>query len=373
MIYKLVKQASLLVLLLVTSAAYGQSEEWAFGPFERPEGVNPILTPDRDATFYCPMRDSIVNWEAMATFNPAAVVKGDKVYVLYRAEDRLGEMKIGGHTSRLGMATSDDGLNFQREDKPVFYPDNDSQKKYEWPGGTEDPRIVETEDGQYILTYTQWNRETPRLAIATSKDLRKWEKHGPAFEDAYNGKYNDMDTKSGAIVSRREGNKIVATKINGKYWMYWGVPNIYLATSDDLINWRPVENEEGELKAVLSPREGYFDSWLVEAGPPALATENGILVIYNAGNDGEVGDPNIPNRIYTGGQALYDLEQPDKLLERLDRPFIQPEEEYEKTGQYEDGTTFLEGLVYFKGQWFIYYGSADSRIGVVSWNPASSL
>lgn len=361
--------SGLCILLILTGTGYCQNNDWVLGPFERPENVNPIITPSDHSSFYCPVRDSVLQWESMATFNPAAVVKGDKVYVVYRAEDLTGEMKIGGHTSRLGMAVSKDGLHFKRFGDPVFYPDNDSQKKYEWPGGTEDPRIIETDNGRYIMTYTQWNRETPRLAVATSTDLKNWKKHGPAFEEAYNGKYNNMDTKSGAIISRREGDQLIATKIDGKYWMYWGVPEVYLATSDDLINWKPVENREGELKTVLSPREGYFDSWLVEAGPPALIRDDGILMIYNAGNAGDNGDPAIPDSVYTGGQALFDLEQPDKLIQRLDKPFIQPEKDYEKSGQYESGTTFLEGLVHFNNQWFIYYGTADSRVGVVTWNP----
>ncbi len=360
------------VLAGLSEAGVAQQTDWAFGPFERPEGVNPIIKPENASSFDCPMRDSVVHWESMATFNPAAVVKDDMVHVLYRAEDLTGQMMIGGHTSRLGMAISEDGLNFERFDDPVFYPDHDDQKKYEWPGGTEDPRIVETRDGTYVMTYTQWNRETPRLAVATSKDLENWDKYGPAFEEAYGGKYNDMESKSGAILSERKGDKLVAKKIDGKYWMYWGVPNIWLATSDNLIDWKPVENEAGELKPVLTPREGHFDSWLVEAGPPALITEAGILVIYNAGNDGKNGDPSIPDSVYTGGQALYDPDNPEKLVDRLDKPFIQPEEDYEKSGQYKSGTTFLEGLVHYQGKWFIYYGTADSRVGVVSWDPSEN-
>lgn len=150
--------------------------------------------------------------------------------------------------------------------------------------------------------------------------------------------------------------------------MYWGVPEVYLATSENLTDWKPVENSEGELKAVLSPRDGHFDSWLVEAGPPALIAEDRILVIYNAGNDGENGDRSIPDSVYTGGQALFDLNQPEKLLDRLDKPFIQPEKDYEKSGQYESGTTFLEGLIHYDNKWLIYYGTADSRVGVVTWN-----
>lgn len=359
----------LLVFLANTGTGFGQAHNWAFGPFKRPAEVNPIITPDEHATFYCPMRNRRVRWEAMATFNPAAVVKNDTVYVLYRAEDKLGTMQIGGHTSRIGMAVSGDGLHFSRKSKPVLYPENDDQKMYEWPGGCEDPRVVETGDGRYVMAYTQWNHKIPRLSIATSKDLKNWDKHGPAFIDAYDGKYTRSETKSGAILTRRKGDHLVAVKIDGKYWMYWGVPRIHLATSSDLIHWKPVEDKQGKLKNVLSPRPGYFDSWLVEAGPPALLTDDGILLMYNAGNSADNGDPDLPDSVYVGGQALYDARQPDKLLQRLDRPFIQPEEDFEKSGQYRSGTTFLEGLVHFQKQWFIYYGTADSRVGVVAWTP----
>ena len=39
------------------------------------------------------------------------------------------------------------------------------------------------------MTYTQWNRKSTDAAIATSKDLITWTKHGNAFANASNGKY----------------------------------------------------------------------------------------------------------------------------------------------------------------------------------------
>jgi predicted GH43/DUF377 family glycosyl hydrolase len=313
------------------------------------------------------MADSTVHWEAYATFNAAAVVRDGKVYLLYRAEDASGEEKIGHHTSRIGLAESRDGLRFARRAAPVLYPADDAQRRYEWPGGVEDPRIVETDDGRYVMTYTQWNRDVPRLAVATSRDLVTWTKHGPAF--ARREKYMSVESKSGAILSRVEGNRVIATRVDGKYWMYYGVPHVHIATSDNLTDWTPLEDLNAEALKVLSPRPGYFDSWLVEAGPPAIITPRGIVVLYNAGNSKAYGDSMLPERVYTGGQALFDARNPIRLLARSDRPFIQPTEEYERTGQYKEGTTFLEGLVPFDGKWFLYYGTADSRVGVAVWDP----
>jgi predicted GH43/DUF377 family glycosyl hydrolase len=343
---------------------------WMFGPFEKPRASNPVLVPRSTSTFRSPVSDSTVRWEEYATFNPGAVVRHGKVMLLYRAEDSSGDERIGGHTSRLGLAESTDGLRFTRRDAPVLYPDRDEQQQNEWPGGVEDPRLVETEDGTYVLTYTQWNRDVPRLAVATSPDLVKWTKHGPAFAAAEGGKYLRAETKSGAILSRVVGDRLVATRVNGKYWMYYNVPDILIATSDDLIRWTPVADADGKLAKVLSPRPGYFDSWLVEAGPPAILTERGIVVLYNAGNSAEFGAPGLPARVYTAGQALYDRRNPLKLIDRTDEPFIRPSEPYERTGQYKEGTTFVEGLVPFRGRWFLYYGMADSRVGVAVWSPA---
>jgi predicted GH43/DUF377 family glycosyl hydrolase len=341
-----------------------------FGPFVKPDRVNPIITPSDSSTFHSPMDGRTVRWEEHATFNPAAVVKDGKVYLLYRAEDAGGEMKIGGHTSRIGLAESEDGLHFTRRGAPVLHPDRDTEARREWPGGVEDPRIVETEDGVFVLTYTQWDHRVPRLAVATSRDLIIWRKHGPAFA-ATAPQYLGAESKSGAIVSRVEGDRLLATRVNGKYWMYFNVPRILIATSDNLLDWTPLDDANGKPLEVLSPRPGYFDSWLVEAGPPAIITERGILVIYNAGNSADYGESTLPARVYTGGQALFDVQNPLKLIARSDEPFIRPTESYERTGQYVEGTTFVEGLVPFRGKWYLYYGTADSRVGVAVWDPAS--
>jgi len=69
------------------------------------------------------------------------------------------------------------------------------------------------------------------------------------------------------------------------------------------------------------------------------------------------------------GRRLFDARNPLKLLARADAPFIRPTEAYERNGQYSEGTTFVEGLVPFQGRWYLYYGTADSRVGVAVWDP----
>src|SRR5271168_2191837 len=147
-----------MMLAALMGAAGVQAQPWVIGPFTRPASGNPVITPNPASTFTDPILKAPVKWEALHTFNPAAIVRDGKIYVLYRAEDDSGTMQIGMHTSRLGLAVSDDGIHFSRQDAPVFYPAIDDQQEREWPGGVEDPRIVQAPDGTYVLTYTQWNR-----------------------------------------------------------------------------------------------------------------------------------------------------------------------------------------------------------------------
>jgi predicted GH43/DUF377 family glycosyl hydrolase len=341
------------------------------GPFARPDHAQPVITARQGSVFADPILGRPVHWEALHTFNPAAVVRDGKVYVLYRAEDDSGTMQIGMHISRLGLAVSKDGEHFTREGAPVFYPAKDSEQAREWPGGTEDPRVVESPDGGYVLTYTQWNRETYRVGIATSPDLHTWTKHGPAFGMA---KYGGLKYKSAGIVTECVAKgRCVAAKLNGRYWMYWGEGEIHLATSNDLVHWMPVEGADGRPQVLMRARRGRFDSGLPEVGPPPVLTKDGVVLLYNGKNaDGPGHDPALEPGTYSVGQVLFAADDPTKLLARTDKPFFQPELPWEQSGQYAAGTTFAEGLVWFHDRWFLYYGCADSRVGVAMSPTASA-
>ena len=331
-----------------------QDTTWALLPFVKIDSVNPVLVPGENV-FSCPIQKRVIKWDEKDVFNPAAVVREGKVYMIFRAEDKVG--KFAG-TSRLGLATSDDGIHFTKMSTPVFFPDNDSLKIFEWEGGVEDPRIVESEDGTYIMTYTAYDGNVARLMLASSKDLQQWTKHGTVL----NGRYKNTWSKSGAIIAREQSSKTIATRVQGKYWMYFGDTDLFMATSEDLIHWAPVE-ESGKLKSVLKPRKGYFDSRLVESGPYALLKDQGIVLIYNGMNLESGGDSTLSPGAYSLGQVLFDKNDPTNLIDRLENNFMKPEKPYEITGQINQ-VCFAEGLVHFNNRWFLYYGTADSKIAV---------
>jgi predicted GH43/DUF377 family glycosyl hydrolase len=293
------------------------------GAWERLNGGRPILSPRGDG------------FEAHGVFNPAVIKQDDHFVMIYRAQDAKG-------ISRLGYATSADGITFEREREPILSPDGE----FERGGGVEDPRLVRI-DGVYYLTYTAYNGKDAQLALATSRDLRAWERKG-IIMPAYKGRWNVHWTKSGAILPER---------IDGKYWMFFMADakdkrdQTGIAYSTDLLTWTEVLD-----RPILPRRPGMFDSRVVEPGPPPLLTKDGILLIYNGADD---------RLVYRTGWALFDRADPTRLLARSDRPLFVPEKDWEKVGQVPN-VVFVEGLVAEPARWLVYYGAADTHIGVAS-------
>ena len=319
-----------LLLALLAALAAQQPTDLPFGEWHRLSDV-PVIAPRGNA------------WEAAGTFNPAVVVRGNKIVMLYRAQDKQG-------TSRLGYAESTDGIHFTRRDEPILSP----AAGYEKDGGVEAPRLVQFGD-TYYLTYTGYNnvdgtgprQKDAQLCLATSKDLIHWDRKGVILP-AYKGTWNTNWTKSGAIVPE---------KINGKYWMYYlgdargPNPQMGLASSDDLLHWTDALDHP-----VLGNRTGKFDGRVVEPGPAPVVTADGIFLIYNgAGEDG----------VYATGWALFDKNDPAKVITRADAPIFSPTLEWEKVGQVPN-VIFVEGMVREANRWLFYYGGADKYIGVAS-------
>jgi predicted GH43/DUF377 family glycosyl hydrolase len=282
-------------------------------------------------------------FESAGVFNPAVVKYGESFVMLYRAQDLRG-------TSTLGYAASRDGLHFARRARPVLWP----QTTYEQGGGLEDPRLVQF-GSTFFLTYTGYNNvkghgpsgKDAQLCLATSRDLIHWQRHG-VIMPAYQGAWNAGWTKSGAIIPE---------KIKGRYWMYYlgdarsQGSQMGLAQSADLLHWKDATSQP-----VLRSRPGRFDSRVVEPGPPPVITPHGILLIYNGADD---------RLVYSTGWALFERNDPSRVIARAGSPIFWPVLRWEKRGQ-TPNVVFIEGLVRPGSAWFFYYGGADKYVGAAA-------
>ena len=309
----------LVLVLLLTAVCAQRGEHLPFGPWHRLS----------DSPAISPMGDG---WEAAGTFNPAVIMHEGKFIMLYRAQDKSG-------TSRLGYAESKNGIDFTQRGEPVFTP----VTEYERDGGVEDPRLVQFGD-TYYLTYTGYNQTDAQLCLATSKDLIHWERKGVIIP-ANKGNWNVKWTKSGAIVPGQ---------IQGKYWMYFlgtsadGKDQGGLASSTDLLHWT-----EATKTPALPVRPGKFDARVAEPGPSPILTDKGLVLIYNGADE---------KLVYRTGIAVFDRNDPRKLVWRSEQPVFAPEKDWEKVGQVPK-VVFVEGMIERSGRFWFYYGGADKYVG----------
>ncbi|MCL5036066.1 MAG: glycoside hydrolase family 130 protein [Chloroflexi bacterium] len=288
------------------------------------------------------MKPQDEGFDSRNIYNMATIREDGVTYMLYRGEDKSEQP--GQCTGRIGLATSKDGVHFERPVKPLIVPEHDYEKR-----GIEDPRLVKVKD-TYYLTYTAYDGNTARLCLATSKDMNNWQKHGPLFpEFSPSGNW----TKSGAILPEKMKDGL----FKDKYVMYFGDTNIWMAFSDDLIHWVPVATP------VIKTRGDHFDSNLVEPGPPAFNTKDGIMLLYNS-NGGDGGE----HKNYNLGAVLFDKNDPMKIIARTEKPILSPTEEWEKHG-YIDNVVFAEGMTVQDNKAYLYYGGADRYIGLAVMDP----
>lgn len=296
---------------------------YPLGPFI-PAEANPILRPQGDG------------WESTNLYNPAAVVVADRVVLLYRAH-------AADRVSRIGLASSEDGLHFEREAAPVLVPEHDYER-----AGCEDPRISRIGD-TYYLTYTGYDGSTAQLCLATSTDLHSWRKLGPIVPG-----FNTWATLPyGPDKPWSKAGVIYPEPIGGLYYLYFGEGAIFYATSPDLVNWTPCD------KPIYERSASGWDDTLVEIGAPPVLTEDGRLLFLV--NGAHATSPSSVD--YRCGQFAIDLADPTRVVAREPEPWLRPQS-FEDTHGMVSNVTFVEGLVLFHKRWFAYYGQSDTTLAV---------
>ncbi len=305
--------------------------------------TNPILSPRADN-----------KWEAFTTFNPAALLVEDKVYILYRAQGL-------DYISTVGYAVSHNGIEIdERSDKPIYAPtqgfENNAKSGVDYDftsgggyGGCEDPRVTKIGDKVY-MTYVAFDGWSPPRLALTSILLtdfldKKWLWTKPVLISP-----PGIVDKSGCILPE---------KINGKYVFFHRVfPNILIDYVDDLNFDGQTRFLKGQYSIPIRPDK--WDSRKIGAGAPPIKTKDGWLLIYYGVDDRDAGKYHI-------GAMLLDLKNPTKVLYRSDEPILGPTEEYENTG-FKPGVAYPCGAVVKDNNLLVYYGGADSVVCVATAN-----
>lgn len=305
--------------------------------------ANPIIEPSHTN-----------DWEAMATFNAAALSIDKRIYLLYRAQGHDGH-------SVLGYAASTDGITIdERLQEPIYDPARVSgtpktgnliMARYPYlsgggTGGCEDPRITRIDDRLYLI-YTAFDGIQPPGVALTSI----------AVEDFLAKRFH---WKKPRLISRfghiQKNWVIFPEKIGGKIAILHNVtPRIMIELVDEL---------EAETLVIDScpPRQAdnahRWDNLVRGAGAPPLRTKDGWLILYHAM------DSQDPNK-YKVGAMLLDLDHPEMVLARSQEPILEPEEDYENHG-HKWGVVFVCGAVIKDKTLFVYYGASDKTVAVAT-------
>ena len=293
---------------------------------------NPIIKPDPKLA-----------WQSRAVFNPTALYEYGRVHLAYRAMSE-------DNTSVIGYASSGDGYNFEdRPNEPLYTPREPFEAKFV-PGGNsgcEDPRLTRIGDTIYML-YTAFNgRSEPRVALTYIKVddflARCWNWSRPILISPPN-----VPDKDAAIFPK---------KIKGKYaFLHRLGVSIWLDYVDDL---QFGDNKWLKGNVIMSPKDELPDTEKVGISGPPIETKEGWLLLYHC-----VSRKTQPMTYYVAA-ALLDLKDPSIILARRKVPILQPETPYELYGQV-NNVVFPCGAVVIGEDLFVYYGGADSVIGVAT-------
>jgi beta-1,2-mannobiose phosphorylase / 1,2-beta-oligomannan phosphorylase len=324
--------------------------------------TGPLLTPRPE-----------VSWERGAVLNSAVWEENGKTYLFYRAIDHdtgwTQENPVGGrYYTSVGLATSDDGIHFERREQPVI--------PFGFMGGkseAQDCRIVKIE-GTYYLTYCLYDKDVglPRPGYSVSTDLVHWEHRGelvPFADHGYNKNAALFPEKINgrfALLHRPEAAAYRHLPRQSFCWRGWSrapitdereLPGVTLSFSDDLKTWK-------DTQVVIKPRRDSWDNVKVGPGAPPIRTAKGWLNVYHAVD---------ASHTYRLGLALHDLKDPSIILKRQDQWILQPEADWEKHGDV-DGAIFTCGaLLRPDGTLRVYYAGADTVIGLAEGNVTEFL
>ncbi|MGH8774939.1 MAG: glycoside hydrolase family 130 protein [Jiangellaceae bacterium] len=322
--------------------------------------------------------------EAEGVLNPASGRGPDgRLYLLPR-------MVAAGNVSRVGIAEVEltDGVpTGVRRDGVVLAPDRRWERGAA-NSGTEDPRTTWVPRlGFHLMTYVAYGPLGPRLALAHSADLRSWQRLGPVHFEYVDGLDTDLNlypNKDAVFfpepVPGPDGRPAYAMLHRPMWDLGWisdgQGPQLPADLKDDRpgiwISYVPADEVERDVTALVHQRghrlvalpEFAFEMVKIGAGPPPIRVDEGWLLIHH-GVSGRPAQQWGPQQgvSYAAGAMLLDPSDPARVLNRTQAPLLSPETEDERSGTVPN-VVFPTAIEQVEGGRYVFYGMADSRIGV---------
>ncbi|WP_216851595.1 glycosidase [Herbiconiux sp. VKM Ac-2851] len=303
----------------------------------------------------------------------------------------LPRLVATGNVSRVGLARvviSDDGVPAGVEREGVVLAPDRGFERGANNAGVEDPRVTFVPAlGLHVMTYVAYGPLGPRTAIAVSDDLREWRRLGPvtfAYDDALDidlGLFHNKDTvffpepvtapdgtPSYAVLHRPMWD-LGETRPGEGVRLPAGVTD---ARQSIWISYVPVEAVERDLAELtrwtrhrfLAGPEFDFEEVKIGGGPAPLRVPEGWLLIHH-GVTGVIDNAFAQQQKvnYAAGAILLDGDDPSRVIARTAVPLLAPETEEERSGIVPN-VVFPTAIEEIDGQHFVFYGMADSKIGV---------
>ncbi len=316
------------IIDLISTINPKTESKWHFSRYVK----NPILLPLLDHT-----------WESKAVFNPAALQIGKTTHIVYRALSN-------DNTSTLGYASAEDGCNIkERFTEPIYIPreEFETKKISGANSGCEDPRI--TKIGKTIyMCYTAFDGVGPPRVAITSISEKNFLAHNWKWERPMIITPTGFDDKDTCVFPE---------KVDGKYFILHRVND---QVCGDFV--RTLDSKNDIVKKcirIFGPKVNAWDSVKVGIAAPPIKTKYGWLLLYHGVSH--------THGTYRIGAVLLDKKDPTLVLARTADPIFWPEEEYEKKGVV-NNVVFPCGMAKIGEKLYIYYGGADTVVGVAMMN-----
>ena len=282
-----------------------------------------------------------IPYKAALIFNAGVTKFNDRYVMVFRNDyGSMDEHKLEG--TNIGLAYSDDGINWKVEPKPCFVlRDDEIRRAY-------DPRLTVI-DGRCYMCFAVDTNHGLRGGIAVTDDFDKFEILSLSAPDNRNMVL--FPEKIGGYYCRLERPMPVYSRGRDRF-------DTWLSYSPDLKFW-------GESKLVLTVEDVPFANDKVGPGAPPVKTEKGWLATFHGvirdESMGKNGWEASWKKKYYAGIMLLDLDDPSKIIGMSKEPLIATDQAYEVENGFRCDVIFPGGmLLEDSGEVKIYYGASDT-------------